>query len=168
MGKSLGVTRRGDTFHLRKRVPARYRDIEGRDTVWISLHTDSESVAKSKADRAWSQMIEAWEAKLAGDTEDAESRFAAAQELARVRGFRYLDVGKVAKLPVEALIERVEAVPGLAGISATFVSAGSSGRSFADQRLSTGLLEWFHGTQYLESGTATDTTECSPQVRARG
>ena len=111
MGKSLGVTRRGDTFHLRKRVPARYRDIEGRDTVWISLHTDSESVAKSKADRAWSQMIEAWEAKLAGDTEDAEARFAAAQELARVRGFRYLDVGKVAKLPVEALIERVEAVP---------------------------------------------------------
>ncbi|MGD9919124.1 MAG: DUF6538 domain-containing protein [Paenirhodobacter sp.] len=111
MGRSLGVTRRGDTFHLRKRVPARYRDIEGRDTVWISLHTDSESVAKSKADRAWSQMIEAWEAKLAGDTEDAEARFAAAQELARVRGFRYLDVGKVAKLPPEALIERVEAVP---------------------------------------------------------
>ncbi|MEZ5684552.1 MAG: DUF6538 domain-containing protein [Paracoccaceae bacterium] len=57
MGKSLGVTRRGDTFHLRKRVPARYRDIEGRDTVWISLHTDSESVAKSKADRAWSSEL---------------------------------------------------------------------------------------------------------------
>ncbi|WP_406720616.1 integrase [Thioclava litoralis] len=115
MAKGLGVTKRGDTFHLRKRVPVRYRDIEGRDTVWISLHTDSESVAKSKADRAWSQMIEAWEAKLAGDTEDAEARFAAAQELARVRGFRYLDVGKVAKLPVEALIERVEAVTAPAG-----------------------------------------------------
>lgn len=111
MGKTSGVIKRGDTYHMRRRVPADYQDIESRVTIWVSLHTDSESVAKSKADRIWGQMIEAWEAKLAGDTEDAEARFAAAQELARVRGFRYLDVGKVAKLPVEALIERVEAVP---------------------------------------------------------
>ena len=111
----MSITRRGDTFHLRRRVPRRYRDVEPRDTVWISLHTDSETVAKSKADRAWLQMIEAWEARLAGDTEDAEARYAAAQELARVRGFRYLDAGRVAKLPLEALIERVEAVPAPAG-----------------------------------------------------
>ena len=111
MGKSKGVIERGDTFYLCRRIPARYRDLDERAAVWISLHTDSESVAKSKADRIWGQMIEAWEAKLAGDSEDAEARFAAAQELARVRGFRYLDIGKVAKLPVEALIERVEAVP---------------------------------------------------------
>lgn len=111
----MSITRRNDTFHLRRRVPRRYRDVEPRDTVWISLHTDSETVAKSKADRAWLQMIEAWEARLAGDTEDAEARYAAAQELARVRGFRYLDAGRVAKLPVDALIERVEAVAAPAG-----------------------------------------------------
>ena len=107
---AMGITKRGATFYLRRRRPKRYESVEPRGTVWISLHTDSETMAKSKADRAWAQMIEAWEARLAGDTEDAEARFAAAQELARVRGMRYLDVGRVARLPVESLVERVEAI----------------------------------------------------------
>ncbi len=111
----MSITKRGSTFHLRRRVPRRYREVEPRETVWISLHTDSETVAKSKAGRAWDQMIEAWEARLAGDTDDAEARYAAAQELARVRGFRYLDAGRVARLPVEELVERVEAVAAPAG-----------------------------------------------------
>ena len=78
--------------------------------VWISLHTDSETVARSKADRAWGNLVEAWEARLAGDTEDAEARHAAAHELARIRGFRYLDVGLVSRLPVDELVARVEAI----------------------------------------------------------
>ncbi len=78
--------------------------------VWISLHTDSEMVARSKADRAWGNLVEAWEARLAGDTGDAEARHAAAHELARIRGFRYLDVGLVARLPAEELLARVEAI----------------------------------------------------------
>lgn len=55
-------------------------------------------------------MIEAWEAKLAGDTSDAESRFAAARDLAAARGFRYLKAGDVARLPTEELLDRVESV----------------------------------------------------------
>ncbi|WP_369908024.1 DUF6538 domain-containing protein [Tropicimonas sp. IMCC34043] len=60
----FGVTKRGGTFHLRRRVPARCKSVELRETVWISLHTDSDSAARSKADRAWSQKIEPWEARL--------------------------------------------------------------------------------------------------------
>ena len=60
----MSIAERDSTYHLRRRVPRRYRGIEQRETVWISLHTDSEMVAKSKADRPWSQMIEAWEARL--------------------------------------------------------------------------------------------------------
>ena len=56
-------------------------------------------------------MIEAWEARLAGNSEDAEARYEAARDLARARGFRYLDAGAVAKLPVEDVVERVEAIP---------------------------------------------------------
>ena len=111
----MSIMKRGRVYSLRKRVPKRYASVESRGTVWISLHTDSRTVADSKADIAWSQMIEAWEARLAGDTDDAEARFAAAQEVAKVRGFRYLDVGRVAKLPVEALVERVEAISAPAG-----------------------------------------------------
>jgi len=70
----MSIAKRGRLYHLRRRVPRRYRSIEPRETVWISLHTDSETIARSKADRAWSQMIEAWEARLAGNSEDAEAR----------------------------------------------------------------------------------------------
>ncbi|WP_114966459.1 hypothetical protein [Alkalilacustris brevis] len=55
-------------------------------------------------------MIEAWEARLAGDSADAERRFEAARELAQVRGYRYLTAGRVANLPIYDLVERIEAV----------------------------------------------------------
>lgn len=102
---------RGKSYQLYKRVPKRYADIESRTFVWLSLHTDSPTVARSKADGAWSQMIEAWEARLAGDTAGADKRVEAAKELAAVRGFRYLDAGKVANLPSEDFLDRYEAVP---------------------------------------------------------
>ncbi|WP_317057813.1 tyrosine-type recombinase/integrase [Roseovarius rhodophyticola] len=107
----MSIAKRGRLYHLRRRVPRRYGGVELRETVWISLHTDSEMVARSKADRAWSQMIEAWEARLAGDSRDAEARYEAARDLARVRGFRYLDASSVAELPVGDVLERVEAIP---------------------------------------------------------
>lgn len=112
----MSVIQRGSGYSLRKRVPRRYRDIEPRDTVWISLHTDSRTVAESKALRAWEQMVEAWEARLAGDSHDAEERFAAVKELAAIRGHRYLDVGRIKELPVESIVERVEAIPAPAGV----------------------------------------------------
>lgn len=107
----MTIVRRGSNFHLRQRVPLRYRRVEPRVTVWISLHTDSENVARQKAPVAWQHHIEAWEAKMAGDTGDAEKRFEAARELAAVRGYRYLSAGQVATLPREELLARVEAVP---------------------------------------------------------
>ena len=102
---------RGKSFQLYKRVPKRYASIETRTFVWLSLHTDSPTVARSKADGAWAQMLEAWESRLAGDIVDADQRLEAAKELAAVRGFRYLDAGKVAELPVLDLVARYKAVP---------------------------------------------------------
>ncbi|MGH1484329.1 MAG: DUF6538 domain-containing protein, partial [Geminicoccales bacterium] len=106
----MTILKRGSIFQLRRRVPRRYAAIEPRSTIWISLHTDSQEIAEIKANRAWAQMIEGWEARLAGDNADAEARFAAAQELTAVRGFRYMDVDQVKRLPVGELVERVEAI----------------------------------------------------------
>ncbi|WP_336247116.1 DUF6538 domain-containing protein [Octadecabacter dasysiphoniae] len=111
----MAIIKRSNTYYLRRRVPTRYRRVEARASVWVSLHTDSESVAARKADQAWTHLVEAWEARLAGDTENAADRFAAAQELARLQGYRYLDVGRVADLPVAELVERVAAIEAPAG-----------------------------------------------------
>ncbi|OZB19102.1 MAG: integrase [Hyphomonas sp. 34-62-18] len=109
------MLKRGSTYHLRRRVPRRYESVEPRAEVWISLHTDSETIARSKVDGAWNQMIEAWEARLAGDAEAAEARYAAAQKLAGLRGFQYLDASAVVGLPVRELVERAERVEAVTG-----------------------------------------------------
>jgi integrase len=101
---------RGTTYHLRKRVPQRFASVEPRTTVWISLHTDSEKIAKAKAPAAWSELLGAWEAKLGGHNAEAEKYFEAAKQLAQARGFRYLPAERVANLPIDSLLQRVEAV----------------------------------------------------------
>nr|WP_255553495.1 DUF6538 domain-containing protein [Maritimibacter sp. DP1N21-5] len=94
---------------MRRRVPRRYAKVDPRTFVKISLKTDSRAVAELKAKAAWAELIDGWEARLAGDTDDADDRFAAAREIAQKRGFRFLPVQQVARLPVEEIVERIEA-----------------------------------------------------------
>ena len=77
--------------------------------IFMSLHTDSESIANTKAQKIWADLLDAWEAKLDGDDADAFQRMEAARNLAAKRGYRFLTVDKVAKLPIDELVERVEA-----------------------------------------------------------
>lgn len=106
----MNVIQRGSIFHLVRRVPKRYGSVEKRSTIWISLHTDSEREARHKAPMAWRLMEHAWEARLAGEADDAERRYEAARNLAAMRGFRYLPAEKVAVLPREERLQRIEAV----------------------------------------------------------
>lgn len=55
-------------------------------------------------------MIEAWEAKLDGAKAEGEGRVKAERELAAKRGFRFLTAKEVARLPLDDLLDRVEAV----------------------------------------------------------
>jgi len=97
----------GSTYHLRKRVPARFKNIEHRRHIGISLHTDSWDQAQQKASVAWRQLLAGWEARLAGDTSDAEKRFAAARQLAQARNYRFLPSDQVAALTTIDLSERI-------------------------------------------------------------
>ena len=107
----VAIPRRGKVLWLKKRVPVRDQAVEARESLCISLHTDSEREAKQKADAAWITQIEGWELRLAGNTAEAETRFEAAREMAQRRGFSYMPVEKVAALPDDRLIERLRAVP---------------------------------------------------------
>lgn len=99
------------TLYLYKRVPKRFASIEPRKFIWISLHTDSPTIAKAKEGVTWEQLVAAWEAKLAGDSSDADERFQAARDLAEARGIKYLRSDQVAKLPLEELRDRFRAIP---------------------------------------------------------
>ena len=106
----MSVIWRGKRLLLYRRVPARYVGVNSRTFVKMSLGTDSLEVAETKAPVVWQQLVEGWEAKLAGHDADAERAFEAARELAETRGFKYLHRSAVAELPTEDLLARLEAV----------------------------------------------------------
>ncbi len=100
---------RDGSWRLRRRVPARYQPVETRKEVSHSLHTDSKAEAIKKWPEVWDNLIAGWEARLAGDSADAEKRHAAAVELAHRRGFRYVAMDDVLKMPTDQILARVEA-----------------------------------------------------------
>ena len=100
------IKKRGDVYYLYKRVPRRYKAVDRRSTLWMSLSTDSESEAKRKAPEVWDMMIGSWERRLAGEVKSAEIRYEAARNEAARRGFRYMPIEEVAALPLEERIER--------------------------------------------------------------
>jgi len=77
------LKQRGEAWYLSRRVPIRYQSVENRAEVLLTLNTDSLEVAQSKRGAVWRNLIEAWEAKLAGDTADAEKKHAAAVRAAK-------------------------------------------------------------------------------------
>lgn len=107
----MTIYMRSNTYHLRKRVPRRFRDVEPREIVAFSLHTDSRSIARQKADQMWSHLVEGWEAALRGDSVNGKARWDAAKAIADRRGFSFLGADQVATLPLADLVQRVQAVP---------------------------------------------------------
>lgn len=102
---------RGSTYHLRKRVPLRFRSVESRPIIGVSLHTDSPRTAARKAEEVWAHLVEGWEAALRGETGDARARYEAARDIAQRRGFSFMAAPAVADLSLAVLLARVQAIP---------------------------------------------------------
>jgi hypothetical protein len=107
----MALLLRGSTYHLRKRVPLRYRPVEVREHVAVSLHTDSQRLAVRKADEIWAQLIDGWEMALRGDNGGAQARYEAAKHIAAQRGFSFIPAPALANAPLEDIVKRALAVP---------------------------------------------------------
>jgi hypothetical protein len=118
---------RGSTWYLKRRVPKRYASVEPRSVIWASLKTDSYSVALQKSAGVWLSYIEGWEALLAGRDGNAAEKFRAAQQLATVRGFKFLSIDQVEQAPLEDVLRRVEATRGTDGAPDEVVAAALLG-----------------------------------------
>lgn len=106
------LIKRGKKWGVYARVPKRFAAIDTRRHVWLSLKTDSETIAKRKVPAVWAQLVEGWEARLAGLDADAEKRFKAAHDLAGHLGYSFMPADRVAALPLADLAKRVEATKG--------------------------------------------------------
>jgi integrase len=106
----MGIARRGKKglFQHFRRVPTRYAPVESRALVRTALHTTDENLARNKATQIENLQDLQWEALLAGRAADATAEYEKLRGLAEARGVTYLPALEVGKLPVEAILERVE------------------------------------------------------------
>lgn len=99
-------------LELTKRVPKKYWAVETRRAIWITLNTDSKTEAEERAKTAWNALIQEWEARLNGTSQEPEKRWEASRDLADAKGFAYLDAEELLRGPIDKLLERVEAITG--------------------------------------------------------
>ena len=133
----------GETWCLRGYVPTRFALIEPRKEVWISLHTDSETIAKSKAPAIWNDQIELWEARLRGDSSEEEVRYEALSELAQRRGHPRRSREEVLRAPREELLRLIEDIPTKNGTPDKVVAAANLSMADKPQITVSRALELF-------------------------
>ena len=106
-----GLTKRKQTWHLRMRVPRRYRAIESRSEITRSLRTTSRKEAFVRLLTVEAIVIAELDARLAM-TEPGNSgeAYAAGIALTASRGITYLPVQELAQSPMEEILERIEAL----------------------------------------------------------
>ncbi|MFV2003051.1 MAG: integrase, partial [Paracoccaceae bacterium] len=102
----MGKERRNQIWHYRKRTPKRFRDIEPRAMIYLSLHTTSEALADQKIPDVEAGLFAFWEAKAAGKAKNAQASYDATVRLARSRGYRYVAADDLAS-DIPELVRRM-------------------------------------------------------------
>ncbi|PCI03000.1 MAG: hypothetical protein COB78_12015 [Hyphomicrobiales bacterium] len=79
----MAIILRNKICYLKGWFPKQFSRVERHKEVWISLETDHLAIAEKKAPLAWETHLDAWTAKVDGDTSDGEEFFDAAKKLAQ-------------------------------------------------------------------------------------
>ncbi|WP_339759611.1 DUF6538 domain-containing protein [uncultured Sulfitobacter sp.] len=105
-----GLIKRGDTWHLRMRVPKRYLAVAGRTEIHRSLATDSERRARELLPDVEAKLLaELDEMTVINQHPDKASAYRAAQKIAQARGFAYRPLSDLLDAPLDDILGRVEA-----------------------------------------------------------
>jgi integrase len=104
-----GLLKRGKTWHLRMRVPVRYKYIEPRAVLLRSLKTGDEREARARAAVVERQILGELDARLLGrETPGSRSHYEAMATLTASRGFSVKGVHGLTIGPLEDVVRRVE------------------------------------------------------------
>ncbi|MFC3088542.1 DUF6538 domain-containing protein [Tabrizicola soli] len=107
---SMGIVNRAGHWHLRYVVPKRYRAVEPRSQIWISLKTDSEREAKRMAADIARDLTARLEARLLSGGRDAgqvEERYRAVVATANAMGLSYVQAGALLEGDPAELVRRL-------------------------------------------------------------
>jgi integrase len=107
---SMGIVNRAGHWHLRYVVPKRYRAVEPRSQIWISLKTDSEKEAKRMAVEIERDLTARLEARLLSGGRDpgqVEDRYRALVATANAMGLSYVQAGALLEGDPAELVRRL-------------------------------------------------------------
>src|SRR6056297_2396863 len=99
---------RNTTYHLRMRVPSRYRSVETRKFIKQSLHTDSRTEAITLAASLRRELLADLDRRLAGEQAKMNSSFENNVALAKARGTTYRTATELAEGSLSELMARFE------------------------------------------------------------
>lgn len=103
-----GLAKRGDTYHLRMRVPRRYASVEPRKELHRSLKTCDKTVAYQRLPVVEAQIVAELDARLAGvDVPGQASHYEAIARLATARNFGYRTAQELADGNLDEILTRV-------------------------------------------------------------
>ena len=106
-----GLIKRGETWHLRMRVPKRYEAVERRREIHRSLGTDSERVARELVPAVKATVLADLDALLAvKNGGDKTAAYDAAMALAAKRGLLYRPAAEIAQGPLDLILARLDAL----------------------------------------------------------
>lgn len=108
MSANKSLMQRGGIWHLRRRVPERFKKLEPRKTICLTLRTDDREVAAQRAVQFWDEQLAEWEVGVAVGKRDSTDQVPKARALAERRGYRFLEPYKIARLTIPEIVERVE------------------------------------------------------------
>lgn len=101
---------RGRTYHLRFRVPARYRAVDARVEISRSLRTRDRDEARRRRDAQLEDLRAHWVRLLESLPRQIEHRFDEVLSCATAHGHVYHGLGSLLERDVDQLVERLEAV----------------------------------------------------------
>ncbi|GAB4529754.1 MAG: tyrosine-type recombinase/integrase [Roseibium sp.] len=139
---------RDGVWYLRKRVPKTYSHLEKRTEIWLTTgilvaHDPKGLRAKEAVAELNSGLEASWQMQAAGRTDDAKTRFEAAQQRARSLQLPYLTNAELAAGPLDEIMKRIDLLVTRNNMEDPFeVASVMGGEERPEIRLSTLMAEY--------------------------
>ncbi|MGB8621202.1 MAG: DUF6538 domain-containing protein, partial [Paracoccaceae bacterium] len=156
-----GKIKRGGIWHLRMRVPERYKSIEDRGEIHRSLFTGDAREADARKAVMERQIIAELDAKLAGRDSSGRDYYEAIAELASARSWGYQTASELAAGSMDEIMSRfssLKAAGDLPGSAAAVAAFGGVERPrLTITEVAESMKDWFRAEVRDKDHTQTRT-----------
>ena len=139
------IYREGNWYYFKRRIPVTYQEFYNRKFIKVSLKTDSETVARQRAQILNTELEKIWLHISSHGSSDHEGMYERAVRLARMSGFQYQPAHAIAQEDIESIVNRLLELQGATNRDQSIqVQALLGGLEQPEFPLSKALEDYFH------------------------